>query len=63
MDTTDQVEEEMWEFFTEDVVTTINTYHAIPTQQQLSKEDVEQLLCEGVDGIQTCRVKCITLTL
>lgn len=54
----DKLDEEIWEFFTGQVVATVNTYqaHAIQTQQQLCKEDIEQLLCEGVEDIQTCTV-------
>ena len=52
------MEELMWQFFTEDVMTSVNNYQlrAVQSQQQLKKEDVEELLCEAVSGEETSKV-------
>lgn len=52
---TPDMEELMWQFFTEDVMTAVNNYQlkAIHSQQQLKKEE---LLCEAVSEEETSKV-------
>lgn len=55
---TPDMEELMWQFFTDEVMTAVNNYQlrAVQSQQQLKKEDVEELLCEAVSGEETSKV-------
>ena len=55
---THEMEECIWHFFFKDVVTTINKYQLMKSHQQLTVEDIEEILCEAVIGEGISKVIC-----
>lgn len=55
---TDSMQEQIWAYFSQTMVPCITKYQmqCIESQQQLTKEDIEELLIQGVDGVETSRV-------
>ena len=55
---THEMEECIWHFFFKDIVTAINKYQLMESHQQLTVEDIEEILCEAVIGEGISKVIC-----
>ena len=61
----DSMQDQIWGYFSETMVPSITKYQVqcIQSQQQLTKEDIEDLLIQGVDGVETCKVSVLSTQL